>query len=452
MRKFVFALAVAACGNSGGSSNTPADASSQMADASHDAATSATRDAGPMGTVKVIVSLYNVPIATATVIFSDTSGHMISTQQTGVDGVAMATVPVGSTVTCELTQSVPGGVSHLLESIYDVQAGDVLGCGMPGTMASAGTGDGSVTVTFPGAFTGANNYSINLGGCQGGNTSATTATATLLSSCVSSTANTYDVLAIANGTGGAMLAYSTDLGLAPPGAGNTASVTVPSWRTDFLTHHIAISNAPANATVASNFSLFHDSAYWNIDSVTLTTNASGGANLAFPFPASLGTTANYQVTVSYPTSAGATANQGYDVNEPLSALVDESLDLSTLPQLLTRDAYVPVGQTTPMLSWAAAGSLAGTTGGAFQLQWSTTGASWTWYGAVPPTATSIQLPQLPDTLAGDRVQPGQAFDGAGVGFVQGTMFASPADFRANVDRVVSPPSNGTYAERLTIIH
>jgi hypothetical protein len=441
MKQLALVLAIAACG--GKSGGTTADAP-PVADAAPDAPST--------GVVSVTVVLNAVPTAGATVFFSDATGHLITSSTTGADGKGSATVAAGSSVTCELTGGTPGSLAHLIETTFDVQPGDEIVCGLPAPVTTSSP-QGTVQVTLPGVYAGAAFYSVDMGGCSSNNATAAPMSVALNTTCVAST-NTFDALALAkDSSSGSMLAYATSLGLTPPGAGKSSNVTMPSWRTDFGVHNIAVSNAPPNAELATTFGLSHDTAAWNIDGSTATTSAAGGAAVSFPYPMSIGTSVSYTVQVDYPPSLGARPTQQYIVREPPSSLQDEALDFGTLPALLSRAAYVLDRHTTPVVSWAAADSLATTTGGATTLVWTTPGEQWVWAAAVPSSATSVQFPDLPDSLAGDRVTPSQPYDQVVVVFVEGTMFAGPADFRSHWANIIGePPSSGTYAERMTAIY
>ena len=429
--------AVVGCG--GGSSGTP----------SPDSGTDSGTDAAASGLVSLTVLNHATPIAGATAIFSDADGHILSTSMTGADGKASATVPAGSSVTVEVTAGAIGMVFHQLQTVFDVQPGDDIQMGTPGIATGPSVAEGNVQVSFPGTVPNSAYYDAYTGTNSLGDNNATPLTLAVNSSNVDSNGK-LDVLALAEDASSNLLAYSTDVGVTPAGAGNTANVTMPAWRTDFASHQTIIENASPTSAIGETFTLYHDGLEVGPQATSdITSSATGSGLLAIAYPKPIATDVGYNLGLRYPPSLGAQAVQGYVVYEPIASIQDDMLDFSMLPQLLARAAYVPHGQTTPFMTWAANGSLANASGGYVEVSWGTSTEQWFWTSVVPVDTTEVQFPDLPDSLSPDRVTSSQVFSTAIVEFVQGTMYSDAAAFRAGWYPGFSPQPVGDYALHFT---
>ena len=181
----------------------------------------------------------------------------------------------------------------------------------------------------------------------------------------------------------------------------------------------------------------------------LTTNASGAGTLMVSYPKQLGTAVGYTLTVQNGATVGGMPVQQYQVAAVLAGWQDDLADFSAPPRMFSREVFVAEGDTTPTVSWAAAGSFAGALGGLAIMDWETGSSTWQWIGILPPTAaTSIHFPSLPDALAIDRASAGQAFTSGSVAYVQGSIFSGPADLRANWWQILAP-SSSTYTDHIT---
>jgi len=385
-------------------------------------------------------------VSGATVIFSKADGTEITHATTAADGKASAMVPAGTSVTAEMAVS---GTQHILETVFDTQANDDIMLGLPSTPAPVHTPVGSVQVSFTGSVTNATNYYASSGyGCSGNGSTSAAQTYALDTACLSN-GGTYDVFALATDSSGTPLAYATDVALVPPGSGNTAMITMPSWRTDFGNHQVAISNGVTNSSAKIQLIPENDSSWMQLLPDVSTTLSGTSATLMAPYPKSLGTYIEYNVQVFYPTTANGMAVQLLKVRGIATSITNDTLDLSTLPTLLSRQVTVPSGKTTPLIELTATGPAPATAGEVVATQWSSGGIQYVWYGALSKGETAAQFPDLPDTLMSDRVTSAQVFDQVIVLIETGTLFADLAHFRANFFPAIVAPDNALYNERVT---
>jgi hypothetical protein len=434
-REVVILFVLAACGGSGGSSPDAARA---------DGLIDSSPDATPTGLVSVTVLEAGQPVAGAAVVFSDPDGHVVSTSTTGPDGKAAETLAAGSSVTCDPTFGT--GTTHALLTIFDVQPGDQLVMGDPVMPSPAASPEGTVQVGVS-AVTNAVSYAIDLGGCTATSSNPGTIAVTLTTACLNS-AGTYDALALALGADGSAISYAVALSETAPGGANTGGLTMPAWRTDFATHTITVSNAPASTPISSFFVLDHDAArFASIPLPSYTSSATGTATMTMRYPKQLGTWADEAVVVEQPAGSSGQPFRMYLASTPIGNIQDETADFAAPPKITGTELFVAPNDSTPTISWDSPGSFTGTTGGLVEVRWHSATDSWIWSAVVAPGATNrVRFPDLPAALAVDRTPSTQVFDSGAVEFLQGTMFADETALRTDWTQAVQQTS-GTYAER-----
>lgn len=198
MRLTLIAIALVGCGSSGNQGTDAPEGDARQADAGP--------DAPAVGLVTVTVTALMTPVPGAAVVFADASGNVIATQATGADGRASEMVAAGGSVTCDPTFGV--GTDHVLQTVFDVQPGDQITCGSPGTPNPTPTAQGTVQFTLAGAVASATQYVVDPGGCTVGSLSTpVTQTLSLTSRCLNPS-DTYDVVAVALDVNHHALAYA----------------------------------------------------------------------------------------------------------------------------------------------------------------------------------------------------------------------------------------------------
>ncbi|HEY2516442.1 MAG TPA: hypothetical protein VGI39_36480, partial [Polyangiaceae bacterium] len=146
------------------------------------------------------------------------------------------------------------------------------------------------------------------------------------------------------------------------------------------------------------------------------------------------------------TARTAIASRGPAPADGGAAALDMSQLLPVFGGVATVDS---TDATRPILSWGSdAGAPAGIDGAYAGVGWYGTGQNGTWLFVVPPTATSVKAPALPDTLSayGPNVEAGTPyFPLTGAAYVEGTFIANYAQLRATFASLPTPLVNGNQA-------
>jgi hypothetical protein len=424
MRRFVLVAVISACGGSGGTSHPDA----HPAIDSSSAVDSPPAIDGPVPTTADVTAYDDgTPVAGADVVFSDPSGAVASHVVTDATGVASATVAPGSMITVIVKQ----GTSHTLYTFFAVQPGDHLVAGSPIATSNV---VGSAHVILPGAVTGATDYWADLGCDFGSGSVPFTADIDVYSSCGS----TFGVLATARDSQGTILAWSSLTGL--PITPSTNAL-LPAWRTDVTPFSVAITHGTPLAGLAGSLLMNHGAMGFLGPPMDGTLDASGARTISpgVPNDGSLDSL-TVDMREVLPSMGGATILRSrFQRLASVGAGVAE--DLSNLPPALTgRTIDVAPAKTTPEAAWTSAGDLAAATDGLWiEMNWSDgMGGGWEWIGIAPSTAASpLQFPDLPDSLAEDRVTPGQTFGSLHeVELVKSDLFAGAAAWRQDYWKIM----------------
>jgi hypothetical protein len=118
-----------------------------------------------------------------------------------------------------------------------------------------------------------------------------------------------------------------------------------------------------------------------------------------------------------------------------------TLDASQHLPRLTANGVVGTGDAArPQLTWASEMPLGGADGGIVMLDWyaETIQRTQEWILIVPPGATEVRLPELPESLAAWRPTADTNLPPPGVMFVESTSIAGYDDLRQQVGWMVFP--------------
>src|SRR5262249_21589200 len=153
----------------------------------------------------------------------------------------------------------------------------------------------------------------------------------------------------------------------------------------------------------------------------------GTAALSFKYPPIAADAHELVLGIVYDDVSPSTSSSELSWAGP--ATEQETVDLAAiLPRLLDASASV---STSAVVEWTAEGDLSTSDGATISLAWSIGNNAWTWSVVVPPNTTSpLELPVLPESLAGNRPPPGASpFNSHIVEFREASFFAGWDEYR-----------------------
>ncbi len=355
-------------------------------------------EAGPSFVTVVIMSDLG-PEPGVSVVFQDGTTGAMTTVSTDANGRATQVVGAGSQVTAVL------GTAENIElvTIEGVMPGDVLTAhdATATPFANAAVSIDALPDAAPPP--GTDSYVVNIGNCSAGFNSVPTQF-NLSPDCENG--GTFPVLLQAlNSDDSTPLGYSYQLGNTLPLDGGVAHVSLGgAWSTASPTQSVGVTNASITGDL-SGFTTYSEIAngvaygppsYFSPD-------GDGGATNAFSVHP------GYPAHVQNEASQSGFRNGGVAVSAVATRTAPSdggaaSFDLSTLLPLLDNVTLDSSQPAQPVVSWVTeAGSLASANGAIVVLTWNqaddAAGISGTWMIVAPPTATSVQAPQLPGVLA-----------------------------------------------------
>jgi hypothetical protein len=352
--------------------------------------------------VRITVYQQGAPMGGARAWFGDpVTGEVIASGTTDHSGAFSARVPAGASASAavQLGDNPP---SWSVYTVLDTRPDDQLKLG-DSQLGTPTTPLGSVIVTLPGPFSGAVNYRASLGCAKADETDPSgPLEVTAFANCLTSD-GTLALLAQAFDPTGLALAYATVLGIEPPTSGNSASVTVGAWQTDFAPFQLTLDSVPAEiGTAQADLQVVYGGEAFEAGQQT-TVGPAVGQPLpqSLPFPSSLATRLVWKQSLSY----GTTPPDGVQVllrstaaSPPPSG---DTIDLSTdaLPRISMLSGAIGMNGS-PELSWQAAGDLSIADGMIAICSWINPNDSHLHWMLIGPAAssTTLSFPQLPDAL------------------------------------------------------
>ncbi len=420
-------------------------------------------EAGPQPvTVRIIDS--QGPESGVLIVFQDVAGNVVTTATTDVTGTVSALVASGSQVTAVMGSSPPVVVvtgspgpttvsdqviappqNVQLVTVQGVEPGDVLQLVDPSdtTFSNATVSIDALPDAAPPP--GTSTYQAQIGNCYSSFSSPPTQIG-LSSGCQSNGA--FPLLVLAQGgadAGYGTLGYTYQNDNTIPSDGGIAHVSATgAWFTTTTTNTIIESNSPLYTNFTSQYAALSgiQDGVEGYPVVDYLTEVDGGASATFvgypgaaTYVQSEGTVTQSDSTYSHlqvssiAIRAQAPADGGSVVSFDLSTLLpfigNVGLDAGAAPP----DSGAS-GQ--PSVSWGVdGGSLASASGLVVQVVWSqgvgnNTG---TWTIVAPPTATQVQAPVLPSSVAGWGPAPTASFSSPTIVVVQGSFFSGYSDLR-----------------------
>jgi hypothetical protein len=418
---WVLLVAVAACGDDGGSSPDAADHDAELADAE-------VPDADVSGPATITVMSEGNPIPGIDVVFSNPDGSVLSQMTTNASGEATETVLPGSagTIAVMIPGAPPGGPTgngYAAISWLGIEPGDDLvwtfDAPQPATF-------GDLTVNLPGDFGGATQYEVHLGCTSFFAADGTTpVTGTIAEDCLGTDQN-IDVLAIALDDGGAPVAFSYDNELAVA-AGTT--VTMPAWQTTFDPLTVTLTNAPAAAAGAGM------ETSWDINGLDFQGFGGGGgftagtATLQSGYPTG-GIVDRLEYSVFIQLGPQPEDGTGVILASYTDTPATASHDLSSVLLPAIGNATVGNAQGRAELAWTSSGSFASADGSLWLTSWDDGPDLHQWFVMTPPGVSNpFQLPEMPEDLAAFRTTGTAVFDTPTAIFIEGDFIADYAAFR-----------------------
>jgi hypothetical protein len=331
------------------------------------------------------------------VVFQHADGTVVQRLDTDDNGEATSTVDAGDMVTV-------ARISHdnynELFTFVGVKPGDHLHTGFPRSVLFENAyGDLSLKIA---PFQGAVLYLVDTGCAFTASANADgVATVTLYPTCHEPDGN-IPVYVQAQDDQGRVIAYAS---LTLPGGGvGSHQLEANQWRTDFATTAISVTHSPAESALFPHVYLDNQPLpeRFSFDP-TLPVSPMPGENVngTAVLPKGLGTGYVHDVEQFYyngPIMQYRLLSQRKAGTIPASIAIDGT---QLLPYLTGRNLVGTGDPTRPKLTWTTAASLAGTDGGLVQTGWfdPSNKRYHQWTFSVPPTATEVQLPALPDSLA-----------------------------------------------------
>jgi hypothetical protein len=416
---WMLVLAVAACGDDGGSSIDAADHDAEIADASI--------DADLTGPATITVMSEGNPLGGIDVVFSNPDGSVLSEQTTDASGEATEDVLAGSAAT--IAVMIPGGGGggdgYFGITWLGIEPGDDLVWAFDPPQPTV---VGDLSVTLPGVHAGATDYEVMLG-CTTivTGTPVVPVTGQVTSDCLGSDGN-IDVVAIALDVDGVPLAYSHDADV-PAVSGGTTSVTLGAWQTTFDPLTVTLTNAPA-AIAGAGFDT-----NFRIDGLDFIGASGGGAFTAGTATLQSGywqggiiEQAQYSIFMQL----GATPADGTGIllvghsGTPATA----THDLSTLLLPAIGSATAANAQGEVELGWTSSGTFGSADGQLWLATWQDgTDVHQRFVLAPPAAANPFHLPAMPDSLMGFRPTNTAVFDIPTMIVLEGDFVADYAAFR-----------------------
>lgn len=347
-------------------------------------------DAPLVGEATITVKLGGVATAGRAVVFNEADGTIAGEAMTDANGAAKATVHAGATVTVAVSD-------NELVTIAGVAPGDEILLQTP--KPSDGTTVATVTFGSNTEAPGKSYYRADLGNDQYVTAAAMTSGARelLLVRGNLDVAGKFHMVVGAYDANNRLISYQFQTGLTPPAAGST-NVSFANWRTDLVDIDVALSGAPAEATLLTVDSANEQSGFLYMPSVfggaDLASVTNGQAALVVPYLGSFGDFV--QTTAALTVSNTEFFTWTRRVPRPAGDLVLGAADMPPRIAAPMLDTSTPA---QPTASWTI-DEAAGGDAIVLRLAWRDAGGgSYRWYAYVPPNATSLQFPVVPSALA-----------------------------------------------------
>ena len=371
-------------------------------------------DAGPQPlTLRVLLG--GAPEPGVSVVFQDATGTALTTATTGATGTVSQLVTAGSQVTVVLgTQRNPN-----LVTIQDVAPGDVLT--VTDTSTSPTPIDDEVTTTLPASTWDAAAVSevVYAGQCS----DPVAYPLYLGTNCESAGQFPLFARAVDNTTQVEVAyTYQTGNALVPDGGLPDGDTTLPvvvtrAWSTSTATETVTGTNVPPlpvgaqGGYVTQVYAEVSGGVPLSLLGSDATTDDAGAQSAQFVIHTGYPdfVQAGAYTTVSTESGNVISIVGGATRSAPPTTSQSASFDLSTLPLITSatvdaNDGGIP-GQ--PNVTWTSAGSLSAANGIYVSAQWNaevatdagSVSVNGTWTLVAPPTATSVQAPALPASLA-----------------------------------------------------
>jgi hypothetical protein len=439
-------LTMACVSNENNPSPPGVDASIVIPDAGGFDATlpdSAVPDAAPVDVapqpVTITVRGATGPKAGVTVVFGDGAGAVLATESTDGTGHATHLVPAGSQVT-----AVFGTVDRpRLVTIVGVEPGDAL------TAVEDDPDDtfGQLSITsLPAGAPPAVSYDVIAGECGTGGFVTPPSSLYVYRYCQNR--GKFPLLARAYDDGSKEIGFVAQKvnSLVPDGGvpdGGVVPVAIAgTWSTTYTTNKIGVTNAPGNLFPELVFSEYAGGIpFWSTKYFDLP----DGGPLTADFVGHVGFAdfVQREAKVRLSTSAGVSGAAIATRAAAPTASDTVTFDLAQLLPRLTAATLEPTGAGRPTATWASTASLAGTDGALVQIHWYApndgNGVYGSWTLVVPPTATSVQMPALPASVA-SFAPPADAnlYSPPTVIFIDGSFVPGYAQLRATATDI--PPT------------
>jgi hypothetical protein len=370
------------------------------------------------------------------VVFHHADGTVVQKLSTDAHGRASAIVDRGDLVSVARTSA--QGARQVV-TFVGVAPGDELRAGDPGFRASP-TPYGTLIVSGI-VYPGASSFGVDAGCYDSASLDESgVATLPLYDDGCHAPAATLPLYVQARDGLGNPLAYATRPALAGGGDG-AVTLVASDWHTDFASSVISVVNTPTQQTVYP--AVFVDNLPGR-EIFEFPTHVAGSpqpgenVNATVVLPRHLGTGFAHAVTEQLYSGNDQTIRllaERHASGLPPTLLVDAG---RFLPRLLGR-ALVGTGDAArPRLTWIGEAGLEDADGGVVHTSWYDAAAetSHEWILVVPPGATGVQLPALPESLAAWRPTADAAPDAPALYFVDTTAAGGYDAFRQRVGTYV----------------
>lgn len=379
-----------------------------QADSGHDAG----QDAGPPSAT-VVVTKGGAPDVGVTVVFQDAAGTLVGSAVTGADGKASYPVVAGS----QITVALGAAGSRQLITYVGVKPGDVI------NVAEKVTRDVSITQTV---FAMGGGDSIVVGNYNCSTNALSTGSPVLISAtpdCI--TGATFPVISQLNYQGSSYYSFKKGNALAAVGTTNVTGLSAWAAGTTFT---LNVTNAPnMNGATAILGQIANNQTYATTANNPILITAGAGSTT---FTVATGYPDAFQGEVQYTNFIVGGYQQTVTFAKRIAnGVATQTLDLGAglLPGLTATSTAQPGAR--PIISWTAAGSLAGADSGVVDLSFTqpvdgggVENVDWTFI--VPPGTLTVTAPQLPAQLAAFTPSNASALGTPLVAFFESDLIAS----------------------------
>jgi hypothetical protein len=387
--------------------------------------------------VTVTVVNYDAPVPDVRVVFHDATGAVTADHRTDANGKVtaptappMLTVIFGGGLAPAPNYPTPGGAYVTYTSVAEGDSLVVEASPAPAEIAADIKNPvGHWNVTVPGAFTAATRHSaLATRNCQGGSAVLPPpALDVILQPACLNAQNA--ILGTAENANGDILAFAWKKGLAAPATGQTTAVTLDQPWAGGVPFSLKATNIPAEGKTQGNFVLIADGASFPIRGNTTGEVGDGQGLRSIVPPPGFATAVQSSVYTEVEGDSADFAMFGVVKREPSASAT--TLDMAQALPRITSPAATLSASGRAEASWSSVAPLTTSDGGYVILGWSqpinaTELAYFTWTFVVPPNATTVQAPAVPEDVASPKTD----IDTATIAFVESSLVPGYKEWKA----------------------